>query len=349
MGTQKTMDFSLTTVYVLQPGNTLATTGTTANLTAGQFSVFRPDYTPATAGNIAATKYVMFAQGRIEQFPGLGTKKSDKIFANKVTDFYKSVSENTARIQITDFTDFTAHCGEEVSITLRLNSYYVNTSFYNGLTQTVTVNTPCCDCDGDPCETLDAAATQALVDEFAVKINTNPLLSRFVDATRLGTGLTSSLRVYGKALDKYGNACDLIAYPYLYDRLSFHAYAYKGAATSQDIPTYLSDSCETFATVTLVQRATYQRGSSDEVAQMEKDYWSYQVPAFKDFNKDVAFNTFFTSYVTPGTFYDQYVIEFETPDKYTWASYVPQDERVIIFVPTGLPLYADKEPFVMPI
>lgn len=328
------MDFSLTTVYVVPPSNTLPTTGTTANLTAGQFGVFRPDYTPATNGNIAATKYIMFAQGRIEEFPGLGTKKSDKIYSTKVTSWYKSVSEDTARVQITDFTNFVLHCGESVSITLRMLSYYIDTTYFNGLTRSFTVETPCCDCDGDPCATLSADDTQAVVDEFVAKINAEPTVSRFAVAERLGSGATSSIRVSGKALDRYGNACDLISYPWQYDRMYFYAWAYKDVPTSQDMQLYY-DNCDQIADVTVLQRSSFIRGSSDEVAQMEKDYWSYQVPAFKDLNKSVNFNTFFESYVTPGTFYDQYVLEFETPDKYTWAGYVPQDERVIIFVPSG--------------
>lgn len=328
------MDFSLTTVYVVPPSNTLATTGTTANLAAGQFSVFRPDYTPATNGNIAATKYIMFAQGRIEQFPGLGTKKSDKIYANKVTSWYKVVAEETASVQITDFTDFTLHCDESVSLSLRMLSGYIDISYFNGLTRTFTVKTPCCDCDGDPCAVLSADDTQDVVDEFVAKINAEPTVSRFVVAERLGTGLDSSIRVTGLPLDVYGNPCDLIAFPYEYDRTYFWGWVYKDTATTQDLQLF-EDPCDPVATATVLQRATYPKGSSDQVAQMEKDYWSYQVPAFKDFNKDVAFNQFYESYVTPGTFYDQYVLEFETPDKYTWASYVPQDERVVIFVPTG--------------
>jgi hypothetical protein len=305
-------------------------------LAVKQFGVFRPDYTPATNANIAATKWIMFSQRRAEEvsFPWLGTKNSDKIYANKVTAWYKSTGEDTAAVQITDFSNFTARCGEQVSISLRLLSYYIDVSYYNGLTRSFTYDTPCCDCDGDPCDTLDADAVQTMVDWFVNRINNENTVKRFVVAERIGTGASSILRVSGKALDQYGNPCDLIAYPYQYDRMYFYGFAYVGSPTTQDLQFYY-DRCEQFADVTVTQRSSYPRGTSDQVLQMEKDYWSYQVDRFKDFSEDVRFNQAFVSYAEAGVTYDQYVLEFETPDKYTWASYVPQDERVIIFVPQG--------------
>ena len=48
-------DFSLTTLFVVPVGNTLPSSGSTQDLTAGQFGLFRSDYTVANAGNIAAS------------------------------------------------------------------------------------------------------------------------------------------------------------------------------------------------------------------------------------------------------------------------------------------------------
>jgi hypothetical protein len=51
-------DFSLTTLFVVPVGQTaLPSSGSTQNLTAGQFGIFKSDYTLATAANIAASPY----------------------------------------------------------------------------------------------------------------------------------------------------------------------------------------------------------------------------------------------------------------------------------------------------
>src|SRR5687767_14716009 len=97
--------FSLTTMFIV-PDGTLASAGSTQDLTPGQLGLFRPDYSLATAGNIAAAKYFYLAQGRKELVPGLGSKRSDKIAASRVTSWYKSVSEDTAALQISTLTDF---------------------------------------------------------------------------------------------------------------------------------------------------------------------------------------------------------------------------------------------------
>ena len=48
-------DFSLTTLFVVPVGNTLPSSGSTQNLTAGQFGLFLNTYAVATTGNISAT------------------------------------------------------------------------------------------------------------------------------------------------------------------------------------------------------------------------------------------------------------------------------------------------------
>src|SRR4051812_30965447 len=97
------MDFSLTTLFVLGATNTLPTTGSTANLTAGQFGVFKPDYTPATAGTVAAQPYILLAQGRQQNYPGVGTKKSDKIYLENVTEWYKVTANSSVLPHIVTF------------------------------------------------------------------------------------------------------------------------------------------------------------------------------------------------------------------------------------------------------
>lgn len=327
------MDFSLTRVFVLTPGQTLPTTGTTANLTPNQFGVYRPDYTPATAGNAAAAKFLFVAQGRPNTDLNLKSIKSDMIYKDKILEMYKIVAEDTARVRIINVSDWDMHCGEEVSITIRAFSNYINTTFANGLTRTITVNTPCCDCDADPCASLTADQIQAVVDEFVTKINTNSLLSRFVSASRTGTGTASVLVISGKALDKYANPCDINAFPYEYDAVNFRVFPYKNPPTTQDL--LVDDPCDVFATATIVQDITYQRGSSDQVVWQEKEFYPYKIPGFKERYSIPGYNPLYVSNVVAGTFYDEYVIKFKTTDPHTWADYVLEDATVRIFIPTG--------------
>ena len=119
------MDFSLTRVFVVSPGQTTPTTGTTATLTPNQVGVFRPDYTPATAGNAAAAKFLFVAQGRPNTDLNLKSIKSDRLFKGKVEEMYKITAEDTARVRIFSVSDWNMHCGEQVSITIRAFSNYI--------------------------------------------------------------------------------------------------------------------------------------------------------------------------------------------------------------------------------
>jgi len=331
------------TLFVVASGNTYPTTGSTNNLAAGQFGIFRPDYTPATAGNIAAAAYVYFAQGRIESAPNanaqsgnngsmLGSKRSDKIYAANVLQWYKITAHQTATVQVTQVSNFNVECGQTVSLTLRLFSSYINVGFFNGLTRTVTVVAPCCACGTDPCTELDPTA---MVDAFVAGVNTDPFLSQFVVANRTGTGLSSVLNLTGIPLNSYGQRCDPSAFPYEYDRMDFYTFVYLGAPTSVDYIVY--DPCDIVATATVVQRATYPRGTSDEIAQMEKNYYSYQTFTKHLFEWDI-FNNGFASYVVPGTFYDTYYLKFKEPlgpNGGGWDSASAQTYDVTVAVPTG--------------
>ena len=163
-------DFSLTTLFVVPVGNTLPSSGSTQNLTAGQVGIFLNDYSVATAGNIAAAPYFYVAQGRVNTYLQ-GSKRSDKISGcpggssckSNVTEWYKSLGCATAVNQVTDVVDFTVKPGEVVTLTLRGFSSYLNTLYFNGFTRSVTVNAPCLACGADPCTDVDVPA---LIDDL---------------------------------------------------------------------------------------------------------------------------------------------------------------------------------------
>ncbi len=346
------MDFSLSTLYVLPSVNTLPTTGSTANLTAGQFGVFNPNYTPTTLGTIAAQPYILLAQGRQIALPGVGTKKSDKIVLANVTEWYKITANSSILPQIVTFTNFdNTVCGQDVTISLRLKSFYIDTGYFNGKTQSYTLTTPCCNCGDDPCSTISDEDLINLIKDFVDKINdtningNNPLgpgnknansISMYVTAAYVaGSGAGDrSMTVTGNTLPDEPTTPDPTVFSYQYDRLYFWGFAYKGPATSQDYNVW--DSCDPFATVTTTQTSTFINGDSKQAKQLEKNFWSNNTAQIaKRLWSNVNFNGAYVSEVVDGTFYDFYYLKYANPRKLPWVANVAQDESVIILNPTG--------------
>ena len=340
-------DFSLTTLFVVPVGNTLPSSGSTQNLTAGQFGFFRNDYTVATAGNIAAAPYFYIAQGRTNTYLQ-GSKRSDKIkgcptanCSSNVTEWRKTFGCPTPINQITDVNDWTVKCGDIVTVTVRLFSSYIETLYFNGLTRSVTVQAPCCDCDGDPCTDVNVPALiDSIIEAFELAAPgtapDNVILTDFLTFERVGNTATASLRITGKALTRYGQPCDVAAFPFEYDRLRFNTFVYSGPATTADF--IVADACNIVATATIIQNSNYATGTSYEIAQLEKNYYSYQAGYLKSLYRMAGYNGNFESWVSEGTTYDTFYIRFNNYDKsaYQWGDYVEQDSMVIIATPRAL-------------
>lgn len=344
------MDFSLTTLFVASSG-TLATTGSTQNLTGGQAGVFLPNYTIANTGNIVSSPYVYVAEGRIEVIPSnggvagflpngnqLGSKRSDKIAASKIIEWYKVTAISNVPTQIQSISNFNIECGQQITFAFVLHSSYIDTGFFNGLTRSTVVQAPCCACGANPCASVTGAALDTFIDTAVNQLNADPQLSTFLIFSRLGssaTGGTPQLIITERPLTVYGNACDFEAYPWEYDRLWFRAFAIAGPVTTQDF--IVNDACDIVATSTVVQRSDYGTGSSAEIQQLEKNLYSYQTSEFKSTYKYNSWNQAFQSYVTPGTYYDTYYIKYYPFDEYltTWNPGVAQDSTVIVAFPTG--------------
>lgn len=331
------MSYSLRTLFVVPVGNTVPTSGSTQDLTAGQVGFFGPDY--STTDGTGSPKYIYVAQGRTNTYLE-ASKRSDKIQASKVKLWYKVDGNATAAVQITDISNITAKCGEDVTFTFRLHSSYIDTTSFNGLTRSVTIKGACCDCDGDPCADADA---EAIVDAFLAKIaqenalNYDPAalkLSTYLTFTKLGSGASTVLRVSGKALTAYGQPCDIAANPYEYDRMWFRTFVYKGPATQSDF--IVADSCDSIADVDIAQRSSFPTGTSKQVAQLEKDYFSYQ-SVHKHLFRMNGYNELFESWVTDGEVYDFYYIQFDQVDgDLDWNMNAGHmDEGVMIAAPQG--------------
>lgn len=333
-------DFSLTTLFVVPVGNTLPSSGSTQDLTAGQFGVFLNNYAVATDLNIAAAPYFYLAQGRTNTYLQ-GTKRSDKIAASRVTEWYKVTGGAAPTTQITEVSNFNVKPGDVITLTLRAHSSYIDTLYFNGFTRSVTIQAPCLDCGGDPCVDVDA---ETIVDELIVKLEqeapgNNPdniSFNTFWTFAKSGSGASAKLVITGKALTKYGQPCDVAAFPWEYDRMYFRTFVYSGPATTADF--IVADPCNIVAESTVTRTATYPSGTSDEIKQLEKNYYSYQAGYLKHLYRMVGYNENFESWVTDGTTYDTLYIRFNDYDQ-TALNYVAslhQDSRVILAIPQAL-------------
>lgn len=340
-------DFSLTTIFVVPVGQTtLPSAGSTQDLTAGQVGVYLNDYTVATNVNIAAAPYFYVAQGRTNTYLQ-GSKRSDKIkgcptggCSSNVIEWYKVSGCPTPTNQIIDINGWSVKCGEDVTLTLRSHSSYLDTLYFNGFTRSVTITAPCCDCGGDPCTDTNV---DALIDAFIAKLIThttginpdNIYLSQFFTFERIGSGVDAILRISGKALTAYGQPCDLAAFPFEYDRMWFRAFVYSGPATTADF--IVDDACNIVAVATTTQTSNFAIGTSAEIAQMEKNYYSYQAGYLKHLYRNMGYNGNFEPWVSSGTSYDTYYIKFVELDKSatSWGDYINEDSTVIIACVSG--------------
>ena len=333
-------DFSLTTLFVVPVGNTLPSPGTsTQDLTAGQFGIFRSDYSVATAGNIAAKPYFYLAQGRTNTYLQ-GSKRSDKIASSQVSEWYKVVGNPVAANQVTEIGNFVVKPGDVVTFTLRAHSSYIDTLYFNGFTRSITVVAPCLECGGDPCADVDVPA---FIDQAILKFEqeapgNNPdniSFNTFYQFQRVGNDANAKLVISGKPLTKYGQPCDVAAFPWEYDRMYFRTFVYSGPATTADF--IVADNCNIVAEAVVTQRASYVSGTSDEIKQLEKNFYSYQAGYLKHLYRMVGYNENFESWVTDGTTYDTYYVKFNEYDKsaYKWGDYIIEDSTVILAIPSG--------------
>jgi len=337
-------DFSLTTLFVVPVGQAaLPSSGSTQNLTAGQVGIFNNVYATVTAGTIASFPYFYVAQGRTNTYLQ-GSKRSDRIsginnsaYGTNVTEWYKVSGCPTAANQITDVSDFTVQCGEVITLTLRAHSSYIDTLYFNGFTRSVTIQAPCCNCSDNPCDSVDPSI---IIDELIYQLNlkapgNNPdniSFSTFYTFENVGGTI---LRITGKPLTIYGQPCDVAAFPFEYDRMSFRTFVYAGPATTADF--IVADACNFVAQPIITQRASYATGQTAEIAQLEKNFYSYQAGYLKHLYRMNGYNENFESWVAGGVTYDTYYIKFNEFDKsaYQWGDYIMEDSTVIIAAPNA--------------
>lgn len=352
-------DFSLTTLFVVPVGqSTLPSSGSTQDLTPGQVGLFDQTYATMPINQMSNRPWFYVAQGRENTYLQ-GSKRSGKIamrngsvarVASNITENYYVLGCADSKLPITEVDGWNVTCGEIVTVTLRLHSSYIDTLYFNGLTRSVTVNAPCCDCGADPCETVDVPA---LIDSIIAKLEecapgNNPdniCLSDFLTFERVGADATAKLVITGKPLTKYGQPCDVAAFPFEYDLMRFSTFVYSGPATTADF--IVADNCNIVATATVTQEASLPRGTADEIKQLEKNFYSYQAGYLKHLFRMNGFNQNFESYVQDGVIYDTFYVKFNDfeldPSNYAFGDYNILDQTVIIAVPHGSAVSADLQ------
>lgn len=331
--------YSLRTLFVFPVGNTLPSSGSTENLSNRQVGVFKDAArTVATAGNVSTANFIQIAQG---QDLYLGSKISDKIKSTKVKKWYKVTGNATAANEIWTFSSFQAKCDQAVTFTINAHSSYLDTISFNGLTRSVTFQTPCCDCGTNPCtdianETLIDLLIAAINRDIASTVQNGPnalTIGTFFTFAKIGTGGSATLTVTSRPITAYGKFCDVALNPYEFDRIWFRGWVYNGPETTVDFLVY--DKCEPAAVGTVSQRSSFPRGTSAEIEQLEIDYYSYQSP-FKHLYRMSGYNQYFVSDVVSGTIYDTYYIVFDELDQDdSWTPNLKEDETVILAVPQG--------------
>jgi len=334
------MDFSITNLIVVPSTNTVPTTGSPYNLAVGQVGVFKgSDYTAATTSNVANESFIYIAQGR-DVNGILPSDRSDKIAKAKLVSYFKATGSDVAANEIWEASNFNVKCGEDVVLTVRAHSFYLDTAFFNGLTRSIVVKAPCCDCGSDPCNTVDQ---DKIVDLFIEKLSEDfsynreaVNLTKYFDFVKIGTGSSAKLRIYGKPVQQDKQGSDLALNPYQYDRLWFQVFINKNVDTTADF--YVYDKCDVAGDATLIQRSSFPKLTSEEVKTLEKQYYSYKVPNYQQLFRLEGYNPYFKSYVEDGKVYDQYTVTYKSAETISegWSDDVPIDMRVILLIPNTI-------------
>lgn len=126
-----------------------------------------------------------------------------------------------------------------------------------------------------------------------------------------GSVTACGIKLTGKALDEFGNACVPDAVPYVFNLVRFQAVVHKGPFTTMDFD--LPSDCENWS-VTKVQDIKYPVGAGAAMAEFERHHFGNNLPATADaryywnpiYNEDA--NRYL--YVSPATTYDMYEITY---------------------------------------
>jgi hypothetical protein len=203
----------------------LATTGTTADLEAGEIGLFdAKTYAALTAGATFTTnREVILAQGsyHTKDVLALGhgplkeSIKSRPIEGSFISSFRK-VASQTALQHIVAIgydgvdgaKDMPMDCGKAYTIRISIKGSPTNRFIQHDLYHDFMIETADCDECADGCDTaVSFAAREALIDDLVIAINAHESLKNFVLAEKLDDGTVIGLKLTGAAQETVFGDC----------------------------------------------------------------------------------------------------------------------------------------------
>lgn len=224
-------------------------------------------------------------------------------------------------------------CDEEYVVTLKIDEYWSKGIYQPLIQESVVVKTACCsECGGD-CDALSAATYMTAI---VTKINASPLLSKYVVASLVSSGSNYGVKLVGKALDEFGNACVPDAVPYVFNLVRFKVKVHEGPYNTQDFD--IEDSCAAW-TITYATNVKYPIGAKAAMAEMERHYFTNNLPATADaryywnpiYNEDVN-QFFYVPTYTAAAGFDMYEITYLEDSPKGFEKKTQNTHSVIILV-----------------
>ena len=202
-------------------------------------------------------------------------------------------------------------CDEEYVVTLKIDEYWSKGIYQPMIQESVVVKTACCsECGGD----CDALSASTYLTAIVTKINASPLLSKYVVASLVSSGSNYGVKLVGKALDEFGNACVPDAVPYVFNLVRFKAHVHEGPYNTQDFD--IENSCAAW-TITYTTPVKYPIGAKAAMAEMERHYFRNNLPNVAEaryywnpiYNEDVNQFLYVDDY-TAATGFEMYEITY---------------------------------------
>lgn len=152
-----------------------------------------------------------------------------------------------------------------------------------------------------------------------------------------GSVTACGVKIEGKVLDEFGNACVPDAVPYVFNLVRFKVNIHEGPYNTQDFD--IENFCAAVP-VTTTQDIKYPLGVGAAIAEMERHYFTNNLPATADarrywnpiYNEDS--NAFL--YVNSGTTYDMYEITYIEPSPIGFEKKTENVHSVVILAASAV-------------
>jgi hypothetical protein len=199
--------------------------------------------------------------------------------------------------------------GTSTSLTTAIRAAYA--SFVSNSTTDIVVTSDTDGDDNDPNIMYELTSNVAAINTGAQELPPyNGIAWEKYEAT-VGSVTACGVKLTGKALDEFGNACVPDAVPYVFNLVRFQAVVHKGPFTTMDFD--LPSDCDNWA-VTKTQDIKYPIGVGAAMAEFERHHFGNNLPATADaryywnpiYNEDA--NRYL--YVSAATTYDMFEITY---------------------------------------